>query len=154
MYVVVSPYVSKDLATSRGGESGESSSSSVGVFELRTYQLELGYNPIPKLIGHMVEGLPSKLASDPGVVSGGGGGGDGDDDHQPKGRLVFMGYSDVGKLNQFVELWRYPSFQDHILVREGARTADKWRKTIGEIAPMVQMFDTKLVKPASFSPLK
>ena len=114
-----------------------------GVYEIRTYQLELGYNPIPKLIGHMAEGLPSKLASDPGAAVG-----------ASKGRLMFMGYSDVGKLNQFVEIWRYPSFQDHILVREGARTAAKWRETIQAIAPMVQMFDTRLVVPAECSPLQ
>ena len=35
-----------------------------GVFEMRRYQLELGYNPVPKLIEHMSEGLPSKLAAD------------------------------------------------------------------------------------------
>lgn len=102
-----------------------------GVFEVRTYQLELGYNPIPKLVAHMAEGLPSKLASDPNRV----------------GRLVGMFYSDVGGLNRFVEVWRYPSFQDHIRVREAARTAEKWRETIGAIAPMVQMFDTKLCVP-------
>jgi hypothetical protein len=34
------------------------------VFEMRRYQLELGYNPVPKLIEHMSEGLPSKLAAD------------------------------------------------------------------------------------------
>lgn len=68
------PYESIDAASDGSG--------GTGVFELRTYQLELGYNPIPKLIGHMAEGLPSKLASDPGAASG-----------DPKGRLVFMGYS-------------------------------------------------------------
>lgn len=105
---------------------------------MRTYQLELGYNPVPKLIGHMVEGLPSKLASDPDEL----------------GALVGMFYSDVGRLNRFVEVWRYPSFQDHIRVREAARTAIKWRETIGAIAPMVQMFETKLCIPATFSPLR
>ena len=62
-----------------------------GVFELRTYQLELGYNPIPKLIELMAHGLPSKLASD----------------QKKKGTLVGMFFSDVGRLNRFVEIWRY-----------------------------------------------
>ena len=53
-----------------------------------------------------------------------------------------------------MEVWRYPSFQDHIRVREAARTAIKWRETIGAIAPMVQMFETKLCIPATFSPLR
>ena len=109
-----------------------------GVYELRTYQLELGYNPIPKLIDEMATGLPSKLRSDAAGL----------------GELAWMGYSDVGKLNQFVELWRYPSFQDHIRVREAARGAAEWRECIGRIAPMVQMFDTRLVKPATFSPMQ
>ena len=109
-----------------------------GVYELRTYQLELGYNPIPKLMEHMSAGLPSKLKSDTAGL----------------GELAWMGYSDVGKLNQFVELWRYPSFQDHIKVREAARGAGEWRECIGKIAPMVQMFDTRLVKPATFSPMQ
>ena len=123
------------LATGAASVPGSPASSNPGagrgVFEVRTYQLELGYNPIPKLVAHMTEGLPSKLASDPNRV----------------GRLVGMFYSDVGGLNRFVEVWRYPSFQDHIRVREAARTAEKWRETIGAIAPMVQMFDTKLCVP-------
>lgn len=125
-------------ASVAGAACASSSDSAAGVFEMRTYQLELGYNPVPKLIGHMVEGLPSKLASDPDEL----------------GALVGMFYSDVGRLNRFVEVWRYPSFQDHIRVREAARTAIKWRETIGAIAPMVQMFETKLCIPATFSPLR
>ena len=100
-----------------------------GVFEVRTYQLELGYNPIPKLVAHMTEGLPSKLASDPNRV----------------GRLVGMFYSGVGA--QQIEVWRYPSFQDHIRVREAARTAEKWRETIGAIAPMGADVRHETVRP-------
>jgi hypothetical protein len=109
-----------------------------GVFELRRYQLELGYNPIPKLIDHLASGLPSKIQSD----------------KDKKGELCGMFYSDVGKLNQFVELWRYDSYQDHIRVREAARGASAWRAAIGEIAPMVQMFDTQLLKPVGLSPIQ
>tara|TARA_B110000977_G_scaffold201839_1_gene299147 strand:+ start:4500 stop:5144 length:645 start_codon:yes stop_codon:yes gene_type:complete len=109
-----------------------------GAFELRTYQLELGYNPIPKLVDLMAAGLPSKLKSDT----------------ERKGTLVGMFFSDVGRLNQFIEIWRYDTNADHIRVRESARTANKWRSTIGEIAPMVQMFDTKLTVPTAFSPVQ
>ena len=109
-----------------------------GVFELRRYQLELGYNPIPKLVELMAGGLPSKLASD----------------EAGKSSLVWMGYSDVGKLNQFVELWRYDTMQDHIRARETARSASAWRQAVNDIAPMVQMFDTRLIRPTSFSPVQ
>ena len=107
-----------------------------GVFELRAYQLELGYNPIPKLVAHMAEGLPSKLASDP----------------DENGALIGMFYSDVGRLNRFVEVWRYDSAQKHIAAREAARGAQTWRACVGNIAPMVQMFDTKLTEPTRCSP--
>ena len=106
------------------------------MFELRAYQLELGYNPIPKLIAHMADGLPSKLASDP----------------DEKGALIGMFYSDVGRLNRFVEVWRYDSAQNHIAAREAARGAQAWRACVGHIAPMVQMFDTKLTEPTRCSP--
>lgn len=115
-----------------------STTSASGVFELRRYQLELGYNPIPKLVELMANGLPSKIASD----------------EAQKSSLVWMGYSDVGKLNQFVELWRYDTMQDHIRAREAARGASAWRKAVNDIAPMVQMFDTRLLRPASFSPIR
>ena len=109
-----------------------------GVFELRRYQLELGYKAIPTLVEHIARGLPSKMASD----------------SEKKGELCGMFYSDVGKLNQFVELWRYDSMQDHIRVREAARGATQWRQAIGEVAPMVQMFDTQMLKPLGLSPMK
>ena len=79
-----------------------------GVFELRAYQLELGYNPIPKLVAHMAEGLPSKLASDP----------------DENGALIGMFYSDVGRLNRFVEVWRY----DHAETHRGALSAQALRR--------------------------
>jgi|TARA_B110000003_G_scaffold272508_1_gene308523 hypothetical protein len=122
------------LRRAREGNGGRAD----GVFEWRRYQLELGYNPIPKLVDALAKGLPSKLASD----------------RDGRGELVWMGYSDVGKLNQFVELWRYDCYQDHIKAREAARSADAWRAAINEIAPMVQMFDTQLMRPAAASPIK
>ena len=57
-----------------------------------------------------------------------------------------MGSSDLGGLNQFVELWRYDTCEDHMKVRESARGAEAWKACIGKIAPMVQSFDTKLMR--------
>jgi len=106
-----------------------------GVFEWRRYQLELGYNPIPKLQELIARGLPSKLATD----------------REKKAELVWMGFSDVGKLNQFVELWRYDSAQAHIETRVAAREATEWRTAVNDIAPMVQMFDTRMMRPIGAS---
>ncbi|CAL6322899.1 unnamed protein product [Bathycoccus prasinos] len=114
----------------------EDSNASSSIFEIRTYTLQLGYNPIPKMQNLYAEGLPSKIASDTEKLS----------------ELVWIGYADVGDLNKFVEIWKYPSYQSHIKVREAARTADAWRETIGKIAPMVTHFNTTLCSAAPFSP--
>jgi len=106
------------------------------LYELRTYQLDLGYDAIPSLRKHMVAGLPSKVAADA----------------EGRAQLAFMGWTDAGPLNKFVELWRYDTMQDTIRVREAARTAAAWRKAVADIAPSVQSFTTQFVKPASFSP--
>jgi hypothetical protein len=106
------------------------------VYEWREYQLELGYNPIPKLREAFVDGLPSKVAAD----------------SHKRGELAMMGWTDIGLLNRFVELWRYESVQEAMRARESARTSAEWRKTIGTIAPMVQSFSTAFYRPSPHSP--
>eukprot|EP00879_Flechtneria_rotunda_P023623 GHRR01024994.1.p1 GENE.GHRR01024994.1~~GHRR01024994.1.p1 ORF type:complete len:220 (+),score=50.15 GHRR01024994.1:747-1406(+) len=61
------------------------------VYEFRQYQLRPGYGSVPKLLAAFEQGLPGKVAAD------------------KEGQLVAFAYSDVGVLNQVVELWRYPS---------------------------------------------
>ena len=122
------------LCESKTGDYNDSNS----IFEIRTYTLQLGYNPIPKMQNLYAEGLPSKIASDEEKLS----------------ELIWIGYADVGDLNKFVEIWKYPSYQSHIKVREAARTANAWRDTIGKIAPMVTHFNTTLCSAAPFSPVR
>lgn len=106
------------------------------VYEWREYQLVLGYNPIPKLREAFVAGLPSKVAVDT----------------DRRAELAFMGWTDVGPLNRFVELWRYESAQEAMRAREAARASKEWRETIGTVAPMVQSFSTAFYRPAPHSP--
>ncbi|KAG8457736.1 hypothetical protein KFE25_013242 [Diacronema lutheri] len=106
------------------------------VYEWREYQLVLGYNPIPKLREAFVAGLPSKVAVDV----------------EQRAELAFMGWTDVGGLNRFVELWRYASIQEAMRAREAARASAEWRGTIGTVAPMVQSFSTAFYRPAVHSP--
>ena len=69
-----------------------------------------------------------------------------------KAELVWMGFSDVGKLNQFVELWRYDDARRLIEGPAAARVeATEWRATVNDIAPMVQMFDTRMMRPIGSS---
>ena len=127
----------KEKASKRS-KTGDDDDDSNSIFEIRTYTLQLGYNPIPKMQNLYAEGLPSKIASDEEKLS----------------ELIWIGYADVGDLNKFVEIWKYPSYQSHIKVREAARTANAWRDTIGKIAPMVTHFNTTLCSAAPFSPVR
>mmetsp|Transcript_32859 Transcript_32859/g.72584 ORF Transcript_32859/g.72584 Transcript_32859/m.72584 type:complete len:271 (-) Transcript_32859:35-847(-) len=104
------------------------------IYEMRTYQLHPGYGSVPKLVEAFRKGLPDKVASD------------------PEGRLVFFGYTDVGMLNNVVELWRYPSAQACIRARQAARQVVTWRETIGAVTPGVQHFTSAFLKPVPFSP--
>ncbi|KAG1676124.1 hypothetical protein FOA52_004964 [Chlamydomonas sp. UWO 241] len=111
-----------------------SSSSAPGIYEQRTYQLHPGYGSVPKLLEAFRKGLPDKVAAD------------------PEGRLVFFGHTDVGTLNNVVELWRYPSAQACINARQAARKVPTWRETIGAVTPGVQHFTSAFLKPLPFSP--
>ena len=63
-----------------------------------------------------------------------------------------MAYSEIGELNQFIELWRYDSLPACVAAREAARGANEWRDAIAAVAPMVQSFSTTVLTPVSFSP--
>ncbi|KAG2489369.1 hypothetical protein HYH03_012199 [Edaphochlamys debaryana] len=104
------------------------------VYEMRSYQLHPGYGSVPKLVEAFSAGLPAKVKAD------------------PEGRLVFFGHTDVGMLNNVVELWRYPSAQACIRARQSARTVPQWRETIAAVTPGVQHFTSAFLHPAPFSP--
>lgn len=106
------------------------------LYELRQTQLIPGYGSVPNLVKEFEKGLPMKMAAD------------------NEGKLVFMAYSDVGMLNNFIELWRYPSTQACINARQKSREVQAWRNTIAAIAPGVQSFTTAFLRPLSLSPLK
>ncbi|KXZ47477.1 hypothetical protein GPECTOR_35g915 [Gonium pectorale] len=58
------------------------------VYELRKYQLRPGRSGVQEMLGAFKTGLPAKLATD------------------RTGQPAFVGYSDVGLLNQVVEIYR------------------------------------------------
>lgn len=104
------------------------------IYEQRTYQMHPGHGVVPKLVQAFSKGLPDKIASD------------------PEGQLVFFGYTDVGMLNNVLELWRYPSAQACIRARQAARQAPIWRETMATVPPDVQHFTSSFLKPLSLSP--
>eukprot|EP00873_Tetraselmis_striata_P021968 jgi/Tetstr1/442232/TSEL_030373.t1 len=105
-----------------------------GVYELRRYQLVPGYPTVPKLRELFCEGLPEKIAAD------------------QHGKLVAFAASDVGVLNNVIELWRYDSMAASLKARQASRQATKWRECISGVAPLTQTFTTELMVPTPFSP--
>ena len=70
--------------------------------------------------------------------------------------LELMGYymSQIGPLNQVVHLWRYDSLAD-LERKRAARDADPaWGEYLSRTEGMVLMQDDKVMRPASFSPMR
>ena len=110
---------------------------STGVaWEMRTYQLELGYHTVPKFLKLYSSGLADKLAADDTGAS----------------QLATLMYSDCGPLNVVVELWRHESMQRAQESRQASRKADKWKAAIGEIAKLSTSFATLYMRPLRASP--
>ena len=114
-------------------------SSSQCIYEMRRYKLKLGYDTVPNMLKHYEDGLPSKLSS-----SG-----------DPSSSLVSILYSEVGLLNEVIEIWRHGHGTSAMnRSRFAAREAKEWRTAIGNIAELAVEFSTTIHKPLSFSPFK
>lgn len=103
-------------------------------YEWRSYQLKPGHTKVPELITSFSKGLPEKIQADPGG-----------------GVPVAFLFTDVGRLNNVVEVWRYPSNQACIKAREAAREVKVWRQALLEVGPNVEYFDSSFLRPVSFS---
>lgn len=155
----------------------ESNDKMSSLYEIRRYQLRLGYDTVPKFLSFYSSGLPSKLNAT------------GSD---PTTSLCSVLYNEVGSLNEVIEIWRVRAkeiclaavfihtntllYKPKMLVlklfsfcsvinasqhggglaamaksREAARSALPWREAIGNIATLANSFSNTLVKPTSFS---
>jgi len=109
------------------------------IIEMRKYQLKLGYDTVPQFLKLYGNGLPSKLKA-----SG----------TDPTTSLVTLLYSEVGQLNEVIEIWRHGSISAMEQSRVAARSATEWRNSIAEIAGLANVFTCSIHKPMEFSPLK
>ena len=60
-------------------------------------------------------------------------------------------YTEVGMLNTFIELWRYPTSQASTHAREAARGVPQWKEAVAEVTPHVQWFRSTLIRPVWWS---
>ena len=127
-----------EATTSDTLEGDDSHSSSI--LELRRYQLQLGYDTVPKFLDLYTAGLPSKLNA-PGT--------------DPTTSLVTVLYTEVGPLNQVWEIWHHGEGHGAMEAsRAAARQATEWKHAIASIAPLATSFTTTIHRPTAFSPLR
>lgn len=120
-------------ASCPGGEPADGA-----IYELRRYQLQLGYDTVPRFLKLFAQGLPSKLEA-PGT--------------DPSTSLVSLIYSDVGSLNEVIELWRHGGGTSAMETsRKAARAAAEWRAAVAEIAGLAVRFTTAIHEPLEGSP--
>lgn len=110
------------------------------ILEIRRYNLILGYDTVPKFLSLYSKGLPSKLAA---VGT------------DPTTSLVTVIYSEVGRLNEVIEIWRHGDGTGAMeRSRVAARGAPAWRMAIAEIAGLAVEFTSTIHRPTAFSPLQ
>ena len=112
------------------------------ILEIRRYNLRLGYDTVPKFLDLYGAGLPSKIEA-PG--------------NDPTTSLVTLLYSEVGRLNEVIEIWSHgdgvPAMERS---RVAARKAQEWRTAIASIAELAIEFRSTIHRPilAPFPPSK
>lgn len=102
------------------------------VYEMRSYTVNIG--GIPGIQKSWQAALPGRLKlSD----------------------LAFVGYSDVGRLNQHMHIWAYKDFNHRFETRIKARTVGVWPPKVDPNASFhYSTQENKLMLPASFSPMQ
>jgi hypothetical protein len=61
---------------------------------------------------------------------------------------------EIGPLNTLVHLWPYRDAQHRAEVRKAAAADPAWQEVLARVHPLVQTQESKVLIPASFSPLK
>ncbi len=59
--------------------------------------------------------------------------------------LELLAYSDVGRLNELIEVWRFAKASDSIRAREASRGVAVWRDCIATLTELTETFDSSFV---------
>ncbi len=68
----------------------------------------------------------------------------------------FLGYftTEIGELNHVVALWGYESLDDRQQRRDRMMADPRWQEYLKMVDGLLEVQNTRLLKPASFSPIK
>ena len=114
---------------------GQNAGAGVMIIEIRRYQLHPGYDTVPTILSSFEKGIPEKMAVSPDT------------------ELIFFGFTDIGMLNNVIEVWRYPSAAACMASRQEARKVQAWRDTIHAVTQKVQHFTSTFMYSMKGSPV-
>jgi hypothetical protein len=98
--------------------------------EIRTYRLRNG--AIPEYLAAVAEGIGIQ--------------------RRHLGTLVGYYASEIGPINQIVHIWAFASLDDREARRARLNADPEWRAFLPRIRDLIEVAETKIMKPASFSP--
>ncbi len=102
------------------------------IYEMRTYRLKVG--AVPAYL---------RLVEQEGITV-------------QKGHLgELVGYfsSEIGPLNEIVHIWAYADLNDRETRRAALAGDARWQEFLPKIQALIETMDSKILKPAPFSPL-
>ncbi len=69
---------------------------------------------------------------------------------------TFIGYftTEIGELNHVVALWSYESLDDRLQRRDRMMADPRWQAYLKMVDGLLDVQTTRILRPASFSPLK
>jgi hypothetical protein len=69
------------------------------------------------------------------------------------GNMVGYFTTDIGMLNQVVHLWGYEDLKQRQERRERLAADKTWQTYLAKVLPLIQTMESKILVPASFSPV-
>ena len=69
---------------------------------------------------------------------------------------TLLGYftSEIGELNHVVAWWSYESLQDRQIRRETMLADPRWQEYLSRVIDLIDVQNTRILRPVSFSPLQ
>lgn len=101
-------------------------------YEMRTYRLKVG--ALPKYL---------QIVQDTGLNIQRG----------HLGQLVGYFHTDIGPLNQIVHIWAFESLDDRERRRSALAADPSWQAFMPELQALIEEMESKILRPAAFSPL-
>ncbi len=70
------------------------------------------------------------------------------------GQLVGYFFTEIGPLNEIVHVWAYADLVDRDERRTALAADPRWQAVLEKIIPLIETMDSKILKPAAFSPIR